>query len=208
MLDEFLFVAGSDRCRLEVLIDNRSTHAEGLGDLRRFETLLPKLQRSVGVSFGRSRFASVIAVGTTDFGSGDTGGLASAGVFEFHFGDTEQYRRDDATDGSVQIQLLRDADDPYATLTPISERVHAIALISREAIELPDDDGFDLAMKDRRFQFGEAGSVERLTGFKIFEPSDLAFFDALSFEPSFDFLLLAVEVLPIARHSHIARDSL
>lgn len=91
----------------------------------------------------------MVPIDASCFRSGDAGGLSFAGVFEFHLGDAEEDAGDDPADRPIKVELLCDADDPYALLAPVGEEIDAFALLPREPVELPDDDRVDLAEEDR-----------------------------------------------------------
>jgi hypothetical protein len=77
-------------------------------------------------------------------------------VLQFHLGDAEQQAGYQMPDWPVEVDLLRDGDNPDTALAPVGQEVDACLERSTQPVQLPNQNCVDLAGEDGGLEFLEA----------------------------------------------------
>src|SRR5260370_431040 len=88
-------------------------------------------------------------------GQGNASSLPLLGVLQFDLGDTKQQTGNQMPHRTVEVNLLRDRDDPYSTLAPVCQHVDTFLEVAGHAVKLPDYNGGNLSGKNGGLQLLE-----------------------------------------------------
>ena len=116
-------------------------------------------------------------------------------VLQFDLSQPEQHARHHPPNRPAQVDLLGNDHHTNSTFAPVGQQANAFVLTPGNAVELPHDDGVNLAIKDRLLHPIERGPFERLAALAILEPLNVRRLDAVAGEPVTDLGLLAVVLL-------------
>src|SRR5215475_4374844 len=165
-----------------------------LGDLRDAEGLA-QLFDFRGFEFFGSLLPALIDAALLR--KGDAGGLAFLIVLKLNLPKTEKHRNHHLSDNAANVDLLGDGYETNVLFQPSSDSVHAFQHTPGDAVELPHQEGFNLAGENRLLQLLEGQAVEVLAGFLILEPAYSLGVDAVVSEPPGDLLALGFGFLVV-----------
>ena len=177
----------------EVPEDRPWTHAKRRGDFGHRQSPLAKLVCSTWPHIGRASASS--EVDAAPLGQSDPSRLSLPAMLKLDLRKAEQDTRNHSPNGAAQIDQLCHRHDSDPSLAPIGQHVDTVKLVSREAVELPDDDGLHSPAENSVLQFVEGRPRQGLAGFLVLEPDDVARADFAATKPASDLCPLAVVLL-------------
>ena len=134
------------------------------------------------------------------FGHGDPGSLALFDRGQLCFSNPEEHPGHHTTDGAGKVDLLGDGYDTHALFAPIAFGIDPLFDRAGEAVQFPDHNRIELAIK--------YGLVQRLvlvpvcggSAFGIFIPGDFTQIIAMGLKPGFDYCHPPIGLLGAGRN--------
>ena len=145
----------------EIAKDRPRVDTQSRRDFWRSEATGTQLLHPAGLDFRRPFLPATVHAFTLR--SRNPSCLAFAAIFLFHRGQANHDIGAHSSYRTMQVNWLRDGDNPHAFLAPFCQEADAFMLAAGQTVQFPDDDGFHRPIKNSFLKLVKGGPFERRT---------------------------------------------